>query len=192
MIGCVTIRWVFEGLDSDPILCVVGRYLRPGNNSFQISTSLCSLGGGASLSCFPLFHRCFETSRFNGSLKSCLGLQNRERFVCLSFVFIYFQFLLFAKEHIFYLLQVQFNYMCHICGSCMYMCVIMCVLLVLSPGTCTLFVIKKIPAGNHKRYQKFPNIKHATCTRFIYYTPVICVVLQLTSGRSTEQKVQIV
>ena len=46
MIGCVTIRWVFEGLDSDPILCVVGRYLRPGNNFFQISTSLCSLGGG--------------------------------------------------------------------------------------------------------------------------------------------------
>ena len=40
MIDCVTTRWVYEGLDSDPILCVVGRYLRLGNSSFQISTSL--------------------------------------------------------------------------------------------------------------------------------------------------------
>ena len=145
MIGCVTIRWVSEGLDSDPILCVVGRYLRPGNNSFQISTSLCSLGGGASLSCVPCSTGVLETSasRFNGSPPNLAWGSKIEKGctrVCLSFVFIYFQFLLFAKEHIFYLLQVQFNYMCHICGSCMYMCVIMCVLLVLSPGTCVYLV----------------------------------------------------
>ena len=160
MIGCVTIRWVFEGLDSDPILCVVGRYLRLGNNSFQILTSLCSLGGGASLSC-SLFHRCFETFPDSTDLSNlawgCKIEKGLYRYVSHSSLFISnFSYL---PRNIYF---IYYRYNSTTCATYVCMCVIMCVLLVLSPGTCTLFVIKRSLQGTLKgTHQKLPTVpKH--------------------------------
>ena len=82
--------------------------------------------------------------------------------------FIYFQFSYryrYLPRNIYF---IYYRYNSTTCATYVCMCVIMCVLLVLSPGTCTLFVIKKIPAGNHKRYSPKVTRTKSSQTCYMY------------------------